>query len=239
MVVIHLYGILEQNAQRVIRLQADSFDQSMKGLMANFPKLRKVLSDMRVSVLVDGVMMQFEDCLRPLSAERIDIMPVVGGNGPAIFILAGAALTAGAATIAGMFAGTFLASAITAASVAQFGLAMVIGGITQLLFKPPKPNIGSRSEDKASYNFNGAVNVSQQGNVVPVGYGRLRVGSLVISANIQTWDIPTDAPPPELPAEPVENPEGPFYTDFGPTGEGSGGPSNGGGGAGGAYAGDA
>jgi predicted phage tail protein len=215
MVVIHLYGVLEETAQRVVRLQTSSFTESMRGLVANFPKLASVLRNMRVSVLVNGEMMQFEDCLRPMEAERIDIMPIVGGAGPAIFIVVGAAITAGAATIAGLFAGTMLASVITTAAVAQFGLAMIIGGITQLLFKPPKPNIGSRAEDTASYNFNGAVNVSQQGNIVPVGYGRLKVGSMVIAANIQTWDIPIEPPavPAELPEVPPENPEGPFLTE--------------------------
>jgi predicted phage tail protein len=220
MVVIHLYGVLESLAQRVIRLQTTSFDDSMKGLVANFPKMAAKLRDIRVSVLVNGKMIEFEDCLRPMDAERIDIMPIVGGAGPAIFIVAGAALTAGATTIASLFAGTFLASAITAASVASFGLSMIIGGITQLLFKPPKPDLGSRAEDSASYNFNGAVNVAQQGNIVPVGYGRLRVGSMVISANVQTWDIPVDtgaaAPAPAPP--PPDDPNGPTYTSPGDTG---------------------
>ena len=218
MVVIHLYGVLEAAAQRITRLQTTSFDDSMRGLLANFPKLRAILSKTKVTVLVDGKPMEFEDCLRPLNAERIDVVPAIGGAGPAVFILVGSALYAGAATIAGIFAGTALAGVVTASAIAQFGIAMIIGGISQLLFKPPKPNIGSRSEDLASYNFNGAVNVTQQGNVVPVGYGKMMVGSVVISANIQTWDVPIDKPPAELPPEPAENPEGPFYTSPGDSG---------------------
>lgn len=217
MVVIKLYGILEEVAQRTTSVHAATFDEAMRALLANFPKLRKTLSNLRVSVLVNGQMIQFEDALRPFNADRIDIMPVVGGNGPAVMILAGAALTAGAATIAGLFTGTFLASVITSASIAQFGISMILGGITQLLFKPPKPNIGSRADDKASYNFNGPVNVSQQGNIVPVGYGRLRVGSMVVSVNVQTWDIPTgnedtSTPPPA----PAPIPEQITPTDAGP-----------------------
>lgn len=206
MVVIHLYGVLEQVAQRVVSLHVDSFDEAMRGLTANFPKLARTIRDMRVSVLVDGRMIEFEDCLRPMNAERIDIMPIVGGAGPAIFIIAGAALTAGATTIAGMFVGTFLAGAITAASIAQFGIAMIIGGISQLLFKPPKPNLGKRADDAQSYNFNGAVNVSQQGVIVPIGYGRMKIGSTVISVNVQTWDIPAAGDADPLPPEPDDPP---------------------------------
>ena len=37
--------------------------------------------------------------------------------------------------------------------------------------------------------FNGSVNTVGQGHPVPVGYGRLRVGSCVISAGIDTVDL--------------------------------------------------
>lgn len=215
MVVIHLYGVLEAVAQRVTSLRTESFDDSMRGLLANFPKLRAVLAKTKVTVLIDGQPIALEDCLRPMSAERIDVVPAIGGAGPAVFILVGAALTYGSATLAGLFVGTALAGVVTSAAIAQFGIAMIIGGISQLLVKQPSPDLGSRSEDKASYNFNGAVNVTQQGNIVPVGYGKMMVGSVVISANIQTWNIPIDKPPSDLPAEPPANPAGPYYVDGG------------------------
>lgn len=215
MVVIHLYGVLEAVAQRVTKLSTESFDDSMRGLLANFPKLRAVLSKTKVTVLIDGQPMDFEDCLRPMAAERIDIVPAIGGAGPAVFILVGSALYAGAATIAGLFVGTALAGVVTTAAIAQFGISMIIGGISQLLTKSPKSNIGQRGDDAASYNFNGAVNVTQQGNIVPVGYGKMKIGSVVISANIQTWDIPIGAVPADLPPEPPANPDGPFYVEHG------------------------
>ena len=39
-----------------------------------------------------------------------------------------------------------------------------------------------------SYLFNGAVNTTAQGHPVPIGYGRLIVGSAVISASIVTTE---------------------------------------------------
>lgn len=215
MVVIRLYGVLEQLAQRTLRVHVESFDEALDALFANFPKLRSVIADMKVSVLVNGRVIGVEDCMRPMTADNIDIMPVIGGNGPAVIILAGAALTASAATIGTYLAGTALFAGITAAaisaSIAQFGIAMILGGITQVLFKPPKPNasMGSDSpENTPSYIFNGAVNATTQGNVVAVGFGRMRVGSVTISANIQTWGVPIPAAPaPELPPAPPPVPD--------------------------------
>ena len=45
------------------------------------------------------------------------------------------------------------------------------------------------ADNRASYIFNGAVNLTAQGACVPVCYGKMRVGSVVISAGITTEDI--------------------------------------------------
>lgn len=209
MVVINLYGILESVAQRSTRLRTTGFDESMRALFANFPRLRSLMQNMRVSVLVDGRAITFEDCLRPLKSARIDVMPIVGGCGPAIPIIIGALMSYGAPVIAGTV-GTALglgATAVAALStfIANMGMALIIGGISQMLFKPPKADLSSdRPDTAASYTFNGAVNTTTQGNIVPVGFGRMRVGSQVVAVNIQTFDIPVDpqgdkTPPPEPP----------------------------------------
>lgn len=72
-------------------------------------------------------------------------------------------------------------------SVIQLGVSLIIGGVAQMLFAPPKPkNAGEREDpnNRPSYSFDGPVNTAQQGNCVPVGYGRLIVGSQVISAGM-------------------------------------------------------
>lgn len=67
----------------------------------------------------------------------------------------------------------------------KLGAAIALGGVAQLL--APKPNMQQRQEEqegKASYYFNGAVNVTTQGMPVQLIYGRCRVGSQAISAAI-------------------------------------------------------
>ena len=75
------------------------------------------------------------------------------------------------------------ASTITTIA-AGIGWSLVLGGVAQLLFKPPELQNSDRTENQPSFAFNGAVNTVAQGNPVPVGYGRLIVGSQVISLGL-------------------------------------------------------
>ncbi len=71
----------------------------------------------------------------------------------------------------------------------HMGLAMVMGGVVQML-SPQATGLGTgdTGDNGASYNFNGAVNTQAQGNPVPLLYGRMIVGSSVISAGIYAED---------------------------------------------------
>ena len=61
-------------------------------------------------------------------------------------------------------------------------VSIVTGLIMQALFKPPKPK---EEKETKSYLFSGPVNTAAQGIPIPIGYGRLRVGSSVISASLR------------------------------------------------------
>jgi predicted phage tail protein len=50
--------------------------------------------------------------------------------------------------------------------------------------QPKTPGTPDRPENKPSYVFDGPINTAAQGNPVPVCYGRLIVGSQVISAGM-------------------------------------------------------
>jgi predicted phage tail protein len=65
-----------------------------------------------------------------------------------------------------------------------------LGGVAQMLAPQPASNEPSeRPENQPSYTFNGAVNTTAQGQPVPLGYGRLVVGSAVISAGIDVDQV--------------------------------------------------
>ena len=58
-------------------------------------------------------------------------------------------------------------------------VSVATGLIMQALFKPPK---AKEQKETRSYLFGGTQNVAAQGIPVPLGYGRLRVGSAEVSA---------------------------------------------------------
>jgi predicted phage tail protein len=70
------------------------------------------------------------------------------------------------------------------------GASLAIGGIAQLL--TPTPKLGTSENDpRRSYSFSGIQNVSRQGVPVPVIYGEVFTGSVVISAGINTEEVAT------------------------------------------------
>ena len=108
--------------------------------------------------------------------ETIDIVPVIQGAEDFIGIIGGIILIA-LAFVFPQFAG-FLVLA---------GLGLIAAGVMNLLSKPPKFEDFReiKGGGKVSYLFNGPQNTVKEGGPVPVGYGRLIVGSQVITATYE------------------------------------------------------
>jgi len=119
------------------------------------------------------------------------------------FLGLGAGLTGTAATATTAFSG-FVLGAGASVAIGSIGTALILGGVSQLI--SPTPQIGdfgpaslggSRNtstqatelDPQESYSFSGIQNTSRQGIPVPVVYGETIVGSVVISAGIDTDDI--------------------------------------------------
>jgi predicted phage tail protein len=81
--------------------------------------------------------------------------------------------------------------ASTAISIGLVGLSLVVGGIAQLLTPTPKvaQGIDSQDDPRKSYSFSGIQNTSRAGTPVPIVYGETLVGSVVISAGIDTVQV--------------------------------------------------
>ena len=122
-----------------------------------------------------------EDC-------EVHITPVVEGSGRFGQIILGVVLIVVGAVMYAYGAGGPWADAFITA-----GIGMVVGGVAQLLMPTPKIDdygAADRAENKANFVFNGAVNVYEQGGPVPLIYGRVKAGSVVISAGFEVEQIP-------------------------------------------------
>ena len=223
---IRLYGPLAKFiGQRKFLAEISSAGEAIRMLLANFPGLERHMADQYYKVIVDSHESDLDEIHYPAS-QTIKIVPVLGGAGGGTGkILAGVALVA-FAIIAGPAAGGFLglgasafgtaATATTAATgfvlgagaaavIGSVGVALVLGGVSQLLSPTPQlgqigpasQSLGGRNtttegtemDPQESYSFSGIQNTSRQGTPVPVVYGETIVGSVVISAGIDVDTI--------------------------------------------------
>jgi len=106
-------------------------------------------------------------------------------------------LGAGLAHPAGGAVATGFVSAGISTAIGSIGAAMIFGGAAQLIspaattissFNPAQNALRDPRQLK-SYNFSGIQNTSVQGTPLPVVYGKIYVGSIVISAGVSTTDI--------------------------------------------------
>lgn len=124
----------------------------------------------------------------PAGDDEIRIAPIVlgSGRGGLFSIILGVALV-GAAFFTG---GTSIAAwSALQTGLGVAGVAMVLTGVSQFLVKQPKGLVAADKENKESYNFNGVVNTTAQGNPVPVCYGELIVGSVVGGGDMYSEDL--------------------------------------------------
>lgn len=75
------------------------------------------------------------------------------------------------------------------AVVGNLGVGLLLGGVSQMLTKMPSmPGIGNEKEKKNSTAFSNLSNMVAQGKPMPLVYGRIRTGSLIISQGVETLD---------------------------------------------------
>lgn len=158
---IHLHGSLGRKFGRQHRLDVNSPAEAIRALCNLYPKFRRSIAKGQYEVRVGDV---------PMSKDTLDLGM---GKSSDMHITPAAAL-AGIETILIIGLGLIAAATIAVTFLAQ----------------PKAPDVGDRERDTKddSWIFDGPVNTTEQGNPVPVIYGRMRVGSVVGSAGLDTTD---------------------------------------------------
>ena len=192
MKVVKVYGALRKRlGQCRFEFDVTTPAQAIKALCVNFSGLEKWLIDSekdgvgyRVAVSKERVT---EEDVSPLfmpfsEKEVFSITPVIAGAGSGTGqIFAGLALIAVSIAVP--------AAAVGLKSMLGVGLAggsLLLGGIAQAI--SPQPQLGlERGKEAArleSFVFNNVVNTAKQGLPVPIAYGRVFVGSAVLSSGL-------------------------------------------------------
>lgn len=189
-----LYGHLAKRFGRHHQFDVRTPAEAVRALQANFPGFKEhVLRHNEPGYHVRvGKDYRDEDGLQYPVDGVIKIVPAVTGAKGATAIILGAALIIAAPYAAGwLLANTAMVGLATAVATYAplVGMSLLLGGVSGLIAKPPKATSVDRPENKASFSFDGPVNTVAQGNAIPVCYGRLIVGSQVVSASLETGDI--------------------------------------------------
>ena len=190
---IKLYGKLaEFVGHKEFEVEASTVGKAVSFLIHNFPELESYMSPKYYQVKVGDNDIDKEEIHYPIGKEDIHFVPVIQGAGGVGRIIGGALLiglaftTFGAGfTFAGGLTGGFFAK-----SAVYLGAALVLGGVSQLLNPlPEEQKFESEADPKLSFSFSGIQNTSRAGTPIPIVYGEIFTGSLVISAAIDTNEV--------------------------------------------------
>jgi len=184
---IRLYGAMGARFGRVHRAHLDTNTpaEAVRYLCSQFPAARAYLTGAKdkgvgFAVFRGKENIGADNLKEPVGSDEIRIAPIVMGskNGGVFQIIVGIVLLAISYFVP-----------VLAPYLAPIGWGMIVGGVVQLLTPVPKGGKAQDRPDNApSYVFSGAVNTQAQGNPVPLLYGRMIVGSAVISAGINAED---------------------------------------------------
>ena len=201
---LKLYGELaEFVGHKEFEIQVDSLGKAVSFLVNNFPQVEKYMNPQYYQVKVGNYSIDQEEIHHPIGQEDIHIVPLISGAGRgAGKILLGAALIAGAFMFSPLTLGSFTAKGIAAGATpfakigfmakAAVGLggALVLSGVSDMLFPVPKPQeFKSEQDPQLSFSFSGTQNTSRAGTPVPIVYGEIVTGSVVISGAIDTQQV--------------------------------------------------
>ena len=193
---IKVYGHLAEHCgKKTFKALARTPAEAVRFLVSNYPGLRALMRDGYYTVSTGAYSLELgqspEQLGYPLSAEdEIRIIPVISGANffrNALLVIAGAALIATAIATGGTslsfglsgFSGGVGASA----AVGNIGVGLALTGVAGFL----TPTISTPDIDndpRNNFNFSGVQNTSREGIPVPVAYGEVIVGSVVISSGL-------------------------------------------------------
>tara|TARA_R100000353_G_scaffold163059_2_gene123483 strand:- start:1602 stop:2210 length:609 start_codon:yes stop_codon:yes gene_type:complete len=191
---IKVYGKLRQFLGKSYFMAAvKSPQQALSFLFANFEGLQKHMNDQIYKIKMGGNDIT-QDYLSMSGTGDIQIIPVASGSSFFIPFIFGGGLVAAGSTLAAKFASSFIIGTLLSTTLTAVGTSMLVGGITDLISPQNSPqNLSSVSDIdpaiRGSYSFSGIQNVSTSGVPVPIIYGLVFSGSILISSGVDSAQI--------------------------------------------------
>lgn len=191
MKTIRLYGLLGKKFGKKFELDVKNPAEAIRALSVLIKGFKQHIVDDKdagYKIFVGTEDIYSVDINMPTSdREVIRIVPIACGaaksKNSSTKIIVGVILIA----LAYYFGGPYGGQAMTYGwgIISSIGMSLLLSGVSDMIVDSmvEEPEL---ADNNPSYIFDGPVNTTRQGNPVPVGYGRLRVGSQVISAGLTT-----------------------------------------------------
>ena len=186
-----VYGRLRQFlGQSHFEVAVNNPRQAFAFLLANFPEVENHMTNQLYKVKM-GDLEITEDLIELKGSGDIKIIPIaVGAKG----IVVGGLLTSlgSGTTILGLTLGSMVAPIASA-----IGTSMLIDGVTSIISPTPQQSNFAAADAlsdndpnvQANFGFNSITNTSRAGVPVPILYGQVFTGSIVISSGIDTVQV--------------------------------------------------
>ena len=198
---IKLYGELAKFVgHKEFEVKADTLAHAVSFLINNFEGVEQFMSPKYYQVKVGNYAVDKDELSHPIGKEDIHFIPVITGAGRGVGkILLGAALiglvfatggatfsmTSGLTFKSSVLGGAFLNKALT-----YVGGYLLLSGVSEMLFPMPKPpSFESEEDPRLSFSFGGTQQTGRAGTPVPLVYGEIFTGSVVISGGIDTEQV--------------------------------------------------
>lgn len=203
MVNVRFYGSLKQFGSE-FNLDCKTPAEVVHALTSQIPKLRQFIQQGLFTVRVGREYLDNRYLEQGLSQKLKDdatvhFTPTLKGSkrGGVFGVIAGTVLIAGALVLGPLGLGVL--GSTSAMMIGGLGASMLLGGVAQMLTKMPtmrgvtptgaaKTEI-NKEEKKQSTSFSNLSNMVAQGKSMPLAYGLIRTGTLVISQGVETMDV--------------------------------------------------
>jgi predicted phage tail protein len=200
---IKLYGHLKEILGfSSIEAEAANAAEAIRFLLTNWPELEGHMANQCYQVKSGSTALALNELHYPAGMDEIKIIPVVGGSsakqraflGFTIFAIAfvasgGWAGIAGAGGLGIGVGGITIGGVTTWASVAMTaGLALTYSGVYEML--NPIPELPEGVDDpNNSFAFSGVQQTARSGTAIPIAYGEVITGSIVISSKTDIDEV--------------------------------------------------
>lgn len=213
---IRVYGTLAKYLGRnVFEAEIRTAAEALRFLGANFPGLRQHVLSQRYVIAVGRHLLTATELLHPIGSQELRIIPVFtgaisldqilnpsGGTSNPNNVPTPSSSTSGGggggfnlgSTLLGFAASIFGGSALSALVVGAVGIGLSYVASSLSSGNPSNLQASSSGSPRPagpreSFSFSGIQNTTRQGVPIPVVYGETIVGSVVISAGIDTEQV--------------------------------------------------